>query len=508
MDFRKFLSRVLCGWRMVRTTVLFIAATAITLPAQTFTSLASFDGTNGSQPFAALAQGFNGNLYGTTSAGGVDANGYCPYSFLGCGTAFEITNGGALTSLYSFCSVDAECSDGWVVYAGLLQATNGALYGATFAGGTGGAGTIFKISAGDALTTVHNFDTTDGAAPGGLVPSLNRNFYGTTKSSGTYGYGTVFTVSPTGALTTLHTFDNTDGSEPNRVIQGTDGNIYGTTAQGGDVNCRILDAPGCGTIFKMTAGGALTTLYTFCSQANCTDGASPTSLIQATDGNFYGTTYGGGNSACDSDGFIGCGTVFKITTDGALTTIFTFCQQSNCTSEASFDGSHPAALLQATDGNLYGVTETGGDLKCGLGFGCGTIFEITSGGKLRTIHSFKGVDGDEPSGLMQATSGTLYGTTINGGAAQDGTVFSMSVGLGPFVAFARDAGKIGQSGPILGQGFTGTTGVFLNGTPARFIVVSDTYIQATVPAGATTGYVTVNTPSGTLTSNVPFHVIP
>ena len=339
MDFRKFLSRVLCGWRMVRTTVLFIRCHRDHPTGPTFTSLASFDGTNGSQPFAALAQGFNGNLYGTTSAGGVDANGYCPYSFLGCGTAFEITNGGALTSLYSFCSVDAECSDGWgLVYAGLLQATNGALYGATFAGGTGGAGTIFKISAGDALTTVHNFDTTDGAAPGGLVPSLNRNFSGLPRVPGPTDTVRSSPCQPTGALTTLHSFDNTDGSEPNRVIQGTDGNITGNRTRR-RFNCRILDAPGCGTIFKMTAGGALTTLYTFCSQANCTDGASPTSLIQATDGNFYGTTYGGGNSACDSDGFIGCGTVFKITTDGALTTIFTFCQQSNCTSEASFDGS-------------------------------------------------------------------------------------------------------------------------------------------------------------------------
>jgi uncharacterized repeat protein (TIGR03803 family) len=115
---------------------------------------------------------------------------------------------------------------------------------------------------------------------------------------------------------------------------------------------------------------------------------------------------------------------------------------------------------------------------------------------------------------MQATSGTLYGTTYMGGDLQCnpshgcGTVFSLSIGLGPFVTFVRPAGKVGQTGPILGQGFTGTTSVSLNGIPASFTVVSDTYIQATVPAGAITGYAIVTTPSGTLTSNVPFRVIP
>lgn len=115
-------------------------------------------------------------------------------------------------------------------------------------------------------------------------------------------------------------------------------------------------------------------------------------------------------------------------------------------------------------------------------------------------------------GLLQATTGTFYGTTAVGGEGQCagsgcGTVFSLDMGLGPFVTFVRAAGRVGQTSGILGQGFTGTTSVSLNGTPASFTVVSDTYIRATVPVGATTGYVTVTTPSGTLTSNVPFHVI-
>ncbi len=136
------------------------------------------------------------------------------------------------------------------------------------------------------------------------------------------------------------------------------------------------------------------------------------------------------------------------------------------------------------------------------------MFQITSSGTLTVLHNFDGSDGAEPeSALLQGTTGTFYGTTYLEGAHHNGTTFSLSTGLAPFVAFVHAAGRVGQTGGILGQGFTGTTSVSLNGIPASFTVVSDTYITAMVPAGATTGYVTVTTPSGTLTSNVPFHVI-
>jgi uncharacterized repeat protein (TIGR03803 family) len=207
------------------------------------------------------------------------------------------------------------------------------------------------------------------------------------------------------------------------------------------------------------------------------------------------------------------GTIFKIDQDGKLTTVYEFCSQPNCA-----DGSEPiGALIQATDGNFYGATIGGGDSTCnsGNGGGCGTVFELNHlDGTLTTLHTFEDTDGSNPAGsFLQATNGTLYGTTLFGGeplcdkSYGCGTVFSLSMGLGQFVTFVRAAGKVGQTGGILGQGFTGTTGVSLNGTPASFTVVSDTFIRATVPAGATTGYVTVATPSGTLTSNVPFHVI-
>jgi uncharacterized repeat protein (TIGR03803 family) len=167
-------------------------------------------------------------------------------------------------------------------------------------------------------------------------------------------------------------------------------------------------------------------------------------------------------------------------------------------------------LVLATDGNLYGTTSGS---ENGRKHSDGTIFRITEQGVLTTLHVFDGTDGSNPEGLFQATSGMFYGSTVSAGDLHChllngcGTIFSLDVGLSPFVAFVRPYGKVGQTGGILGQGFTGTTSVSLNGTPANFTVVSDTFIKATVPLGATTGYVTVMTPSGMLTSNVPFRVL-
>ena len=221
---------------------------------------------------------------------------------------------------------------------------------------------------------------------------------------------------------------------------------------------------------------------------------------KAADGDFYGTTTGGGTYVCEGDdATVGCGTIFKITAAG----VFTVLQRLD-----GADGYTPSGLIQATDLNLYGTTNLGGDTTCGSPFdtGCGTVFKITAGNRLTILHRFCSqtgcADGALPqAALIQATDGNLYGTTSS-------TVFRLSGNLPPFVALVQSAGRVGQRGGILGQGFTGTASVFLNGTAATFTVVSDTYIQATVPLGASSGFVTVNTPSGTLTSNVPFHVIP
>ncbi len=347
-----------------------------------------------------------------------------------------------------------------------------------------------------------------------IIQASDGNFYGTTDSGGINvplcegggiafapGCGTVFKITPSGKLTTLYRFCSfpncADGQFPiGGVIEAADGNFYGMTTFGGNESCSYTDA--CGTVFKISPSGDLTTLYTFCVQTNCTDGVQPAgALVQASGTTFYGTTTdGGANSA---------GTVFKITRTGEFTSLHSF--------DYSQDGSQPlAGLTVAKDGRFYGTTCCGGS---GGNSSYGTIFRITARGTLTTLYSLSAGDGDTPGGLLQATNGVFYGSTEYGGdgichnqpPSSCGTIFSFSVGLRPFVTFVHAAGKVGQTGGILGQGFSGTTSVSLNGVRASFMVVSDTFIRATVPRGATTGYVTVITPSGTLTSNVPFHVI-
>jgi uncharacterized repeat protein (TIGR03803 family) len=271
------------------------------------------------------------------------------------------------------------------------------------------------------------------------------------------------------------------------LIQASDGNFYGVTGQGGANND--------GTVFKLTPSGILTTLHSF----DGTDGSSPAgSLVQGPNGKLYGITTLGGNTGAFCNGGSGtCGTVFEITMGGTFKTLHKF---------SSTDGAnHYGALLLATDGNFYGTTQFGNPNNAG------TIFQITPAGKFTTIYNFCSqqfcLDGVRPvAGLMQATNGTLYGTTADGGTQTNGIVYSLSMGLGPFVQPMPTAGRIGSKLFILGNNLTSTTSVTFNGTTAVFTVVSDTEITATVPSGATTGKIQVVTPSGTLKSNVPFRV--
>jgi uncharacterized repeat protein (TIGR03803 family) len=468
------------------TAILMLAAiTTQSARAQTFTTLHKFDGTDGSNPYAGLVQATDGNLYGTTSEGGANSNSSCDTAGSGtngCGTVFRITPGGTLTTLYNFCSLSG-CTDGNGPIAALIQATNGSFYGTIFGGGANGDGTVFRLTLTGALTTLHSFCSLSGCADGGvpeaaLVQASDGNLYGTT--SGILGtIGTVFKITPSGTLTTLTSSFGPDGDQPTgALIQATNGTFYGTT-YGGDP---------WGTVFKMIPSGALTELLNF----DGTDGGGPyAGLVQGTDGNFYGTTSQGGSStACT----FGCGTVFKITSAGTLTTLHSF---------VGTDGESPfGALVQATDGNFYGTTQNGG------ANGDGTIFEITPTGTLTTLHSFDGADGDEPrAGLVQATNGIFYGTTEFGGN-HNGTVFSLSVGLGPFVKTLPASGKVGAAVKILGTNLTGATSVTFNGTAATFIVVSKSEITTTVPTGATTGTVEVTIPSRTLKSNAKFRITP
>jgi uncharacterized repeat protein (TIGR03803 family) len=484
------------GWKMVGAVLVLCALTAIAAPAQTFTTVLNFDHNDGAEPNAPLAQGTDGSFYGTTYVGGGD----------GFGTVFKTTAQGEITTLHTFANLP---TDGVLPLAGLFQGASGSFYGTTSEGGPNlSSGTVFMITPEGKLTILYSFcaqtHCADGAGPyGGLVQMADGNFYGTTYFGGAGGgvcgvdgCGTVFKITPEGSLTTLHSFDFTDGAYPfYGLALGTDGNLYGSTAFGG-----VIDASpcgfGCGTIFRITPGGALTMLHSF----NGTDGARGASgpLVQGSDGNFYGTAFLGGNSSCQW----GCGTVFRITPAGALTTLYRF--------EGGADGNYPQALLEATDGNFWGETINGGDLTCGNPYGCGTLFKITPSGTLTTLHTFGAPAGIYPNlGLLQDTNGIFYGTTQQGGFdVYDGTVFRLDMGFGPFVTFIRGLGKVANTAVVLGQGLRGTTSVSFNGTAAKFVVGADTYLTATVPAGATTGSVTVTTPSGTLTSNVPFRITP
>jgi uncharacterized repeat protein (TIGR03803 family) len=464
--------------------------TTTVAPTVTFTTLHNFNGTDGELPYAGLVQGTDGNFYGTTHQGGAN----------GGGTVFKVTPGGILTAIYSFCS-QSNCTDGWGPDAALVQGTDGKFYGTTAFGANscqqdGGCGTVFKITPGGTLTTLYRFcpisPCTDGSLPvAGLVQGTNGKFYGTTYYGGANDVGTVFKITPGGTVTTLHSFDKTDGAYPYAgLVQGTDGKFYGTTYQGG---ANGLD----GTVFKITPSGTLTTLHNF----NGTDGALPEgALVQGTNGNFYGTTEeGGANGAY--------GTVFKITPSGTLTTLYNFCSQGSCTDGYTIY----AALVQGTDGNFYGTTEQGGASNACNG-SCGTVFRITPSGTLTTLHSFDNTDGASPfAALVQGTDGKFYGTTGAGGNKNAcelgcGTVFSLSVGLGPFVETNPASGTVGSAVKILGTNLTGATAVTFNGTAATFTVKSKFEITTTVPTGATTGTVQVVMPGGTLSSNVPFQV--
>jgi len=502
-------------WKVGCALLLFCFAT-IVAPGQTYTTLASFDGSDGHLA-GVLVQGSDGNFYGTTLVGG-NQNAACPAgNGPGCGTIFKVSPSGVLTTLYKFCS-KVNCTDGDRPVGGLILATDGDFYGVTNSGGTNCStnkshcGTIFKITPSGKLTTLYNFcalpNCSDGYAPSaGLMQSAYGDFYGTTAiGGGANQEGTIFRLTPGGKLTTLYRFcaltNCADGAAPGTSLaQGVFGYFFGTTSTGGSDNPCISPElsfpPGCGIVFKFDPSGVLTTLYEFNLEPSL--GAVPNALVQGADGVFYGTTfYGGSFSSNFQCSKYGCGTVFKITKSGALEFLYDFCTTGGT---VCVDGAAPAGgLIQATDGNFYGTTAV-----------YGTVFKITAAGALTTVYSF--ADNESSAGLLQGTDGKFYGTTDLGGSSSNctdgcGTVFSLDVGLGPFVATVPDQARVGAKVIVLGNNLTGTTAVRFNGTAAAFTVVSSTEITAIVPDGATTGEIEVTTPGGTLSSNQEFLVRP
>jgi uncharacterized repeat protein (TIGR03803 family) len=471
--------------------ILALFASAASGHAQTFTVLNSFTATQGPYARAGLIQGIDGNLYGAEGGGHFVA------------TVLKITPAGTMTTVSTFPVPDANFT------SALVQAMNGSLYGVTpGVEYSTNLGQVYQITPAGVATVIAEPCCADWATEypaGELIQAVNGEFYGITPGGGTYDQGTFFEMTPEGVVTILYSFcgENCDqsGWDPTGgLVQGTDGNFYGVTYGGGH---NLNTGTGYGTVFKVTTSGTYTTLYRFCRATDCPDGDNPTSLLQGTDGNFYGTTISGGAQTF-------AGTVFKLTPNGTLTTLHSFCSASNasqCT-----DGNQPQpGLIQASDGNFYGTTSEGGSGQYCAFNGCGTIFQITPSGAFTTLYSFCSEtncdDGSEPAvGLVQATNGDFYGVTNEGGTDGYGAVFRLSMGLPPFVKTLPVAAPAGATIEVMGTDLKGASQVTFNGAVAAFHVVSSSLIVAQVPAGATTGTLQVVTPNGALSSNVPFRV--
>ncbi len=361
--------------------------------ASPLTTLHIFHDTDGNAPVGALVLGTNGNFYGVTAYGGTGTN--CSG---GCGTVFEISEGGAFTSRHSFTNNEGEGPRG-----GLAPGSDGNLYGTTASGGFFGLGTVFRVTPGGEVTTIHSFALGSGSfdPEGDLIEADDGYFYGTTAGGGAGGGGGVFRITTNGVFSVLVGVNQPSAG----VIQASDGNLYGTTQFGGTgTNC----VGGCGSVFKITLNGVLTILHSF----DRSDGSWPLDgLVEGSDGNFYGTTGGVTGQSCSN----GCGTVFMITPDGTFTNLHAF---------AGPEGREPhGGLVEGSDGNFYGTAYRGGSLF-------GTVFQVTTNGVVTRLVSFNAVNGGFPQArLVKGSDGNLYGTTQGGGGTNNGlgTVFRLTI---------------------------------------------------------------------------------
>jgi uncharacterized protein (TIGR03437 family) len=440
--------------------ILFLLALAAA-QAQTVTTVASFDNITYTNPNS-LIQGADGNFYGATAGNGN-------------GTIFEMTPAGALTTLYTFPPFGIFS----IGASGLVQGRDGNFYGTTDNGGGStceyytnfnvGCGTIFTVRPDGSGTTLYRFG---GAMNGGqpnpnLIQATDGNFYGTTYwggvgcgvGQGVGGCGTIFQITPGGQLTTIYRFGASttgggtppDGTNPiGGLIQGSDGYLYGTTEYGGNsvpYHCTALASgdltAGCGTIFKVTTGGSLTTLYTFNGPP---DAANPTaSLIQGTDGNFYGTGAAGG-TVSPTDG-----TFFKMTPAGAETVLYSF-------GSSAKDALNPTGnLVQASDGNFYGTAGGGANHD-------GALYKVTPSGAESVVYSFDTTPtvGNILVGLTLGSDGNVYGVDPSGGANGLGTVFRLAIVAPNTPAIAASGGVL--NGASFQPGIAAGSWITITGT--------------------------------------------
>lgn len=480
---------------------------------------------NGQQPSSELIQGADGNYYAITAFGGA---GGCPGLIggetMGCGAIVKITSGGTFSVVYSFPydGPTQSAPNGVDSLAGLVQGPDGSFYGTAAWGGTvlncpmpfmngAGCGTVFKLTPAGKLTVLHSFCGIDGCGAlavdgwlpmGRLIFGSDGNLYGTTNQGGLednrYNSGTIFRISRSGTYKILHMFSGNagtgDGANPAAgLIRASDGNFYGTTQFGG--------ANGAGTVFKMTPSGAVTVLHSF-STSDASGTYPQSALVEARDGNLYGTCYSGGANSV--------GTVFRISKAGSFQKIYDFTNASGNIGYAP-----KAGLIQASDGNLYGTAWQGGSVFNSDG----TVYELTMSGVATLLASFDpNTTGMTPLDVpLLGSDGNLYVTSPNGGGLNPqgvddgGTIDRIMTSLPPpipaIASFSPLKGLPGAKVTISGSAFVGATAVDFNGVPATFTVKASGFIVATVPAGATSGPLTVKTPGGAATSKKNFSVL-
>jgi uncharacterized repeat protein (TIGR03803 family) len=372
-------------------------------------------GSDGASPYAGLIK-VNALLYGTTQIGGGIG---CPR--FGCGTVYDISTDGKESVLHRF----AGGSDGEQPSAGLAY-VNGQFYGTTgHGGGSGcdgyGCGTVYSVSKSGIETVLHHFGRREGTYPLAGLTNMSGTLYGTTfQGSGTRcggaGCGTVYSVSTTGVVKTLHQFGRAgDGANPATNLIEMNKRLYGTTSKGGGSGCG---GTGCGTVYTISATGVERVVYRF---RGGSDGAYPNALTKVN-GTLFGTTQGGGDSPACADG---CGTVYSLKPNGAEGLLYNFKGRS--------DGAYPVSGLINVTGTLYGTTSKGGSdgLRCS-GYGCGTVYSVSTAGAERVLHRFAGrTDFDNPVAPLIFANGNLYGTTTQGGRGcygpGCGTVFALSL---------------------------------------------------------------------------------
>lgn len=349
----------------------------------TLTILANFTGSNGATPKGDLLLGPDGQLYGTTEAGGAS----------GKGTVFRVTTGGTLTTLASFSGANGSGPIG-----GVALGADGNFYGTTKAGGTSDKGTVFTLTSGGTLTSLASFNGTNGSgAAGRLVADANGLFYGVCRSGGDSNKGTVFTVTTGGTIARLATFDGTNGAEPlSTLTPDGSGNFLGST-WGNFVNNS--------TLFRITPAGTLTTLADMGMMSPAGE------LTLAGDGNYYGTTYSGGDNSS--------GGIFRLTPAGVY---------SNVGSFTTANGSGPAGgVTIGSDGQIYGITSSGGRIPGGSNALNGVFFRTTLQGAITPLTIFSDSIGRVPlAGLAIGSDGNFYGSASAGGGNAYGSFFRMT----------------------------------------------------------------------------------